>query len=156
MNDFERSVIDRCFEYNKIFIFVSKEDEVNTHNIIKKLIGIGKKVYVPVCTRIKEMQCCRLNNFDELELGKFGILEPKNKCYISKHHIDIFFVPGTRFDCSGNRQGRGCGYFDIFLEDIKGKKPIIGLGYENQVAEKIEPNPWDIPVDEIINQSLPE
>lgn len=150
MDDFETKVIKRCSGHKNIFIFVSKEDEVNTHKIIQKLLGNQKKIYVPVCTKINEMKCCQLKNFDELELRKFGILEPQNHNFISKFDIDIFFVPGTKFDTSGNRQGRGCGYFDIFLEDIKGKIPIIGLCHKSQVIDKIKPNQWDIPVDEII------
>ena len=70
-----------------------------------------------------------------------------------REDIDIFLVPGTKFDKEGNRKGHGKGYFDRFLEEVKGKKPIVGLCYEGQIVKKLETNNWDIPMDSIIAKS---
>ena len=86
----------------------------------------------------------------ELRHSTFGILEPKKIIPFPKKKIEIFFIPGKKFDKEGNRKGRGKGYFDRFLKDIKGKKPIIGLCYKNQIVAKLDINPWDIPMDKII------
>lgn len=148
--NFEERVLEKCKDYNNIFIFISKEDEIDTHEIIKSLLLQKKRVIVPICNTLSnEIVLSELKEFD-LVKSSFGILEPTTAIQVEKENIDIYFVPGTLFDVNGNRKGRGKGYFDKFLEDVKEKKPIIGLCYQYQLVEQLTPKKWDIPVDEVI------
>lgn len=150
-DDFEKRILEVCRDKKVVFIFLSKESEVETRLIIKELLSQGKIVVVPV-TEAKgaTMKTVRLTSLKNLTTGAFNICEPQEKIIFPKKDIDIFLVPGVVFDKEGNRKGRGKGYFDRFLVEVKGKKPIIGLCYENQVVEKIETNIWDISVDFVI------
>ncbi|MFH1317285.1 MAG: 5-formyltetrahydrofolate cyclo-ligase [Candidatus Woesearchaeota archaeon] len=148
-DDFENRVIEECRPYDNIFIFVGKKDEPNTLPIIETLLKKNKNIVVPVIDG-DDLILSKINNNKDLEPSTFGILEPKNIVDFQKQDIDIFFVPGTLFDKYGNRKGRGKGYFDRFLKDIKGKKPIIGLCNSNQYVDSIQPNETDIPVDKVI------
>lgn len=150
---FKEQVLEECKDKQNIFIFVSRDDEVDTKAIINKLLEMGKTVVVPVCSnRGNKIILSKINNINDLKPSLYEILEPRNIVKFPKQDIDVFFVPGTKFDNNGNRKGRGKGYFDRFLEDLKGKKLIIGLCFENQVVENIEINQWDIPVDKIITK----
>lgn len=154
INDFEQQVLDVCQDKKVVFIFISKDDEVETRSIINEFLAQNKTVVVPIIETEKDMmRISRLATLEDLTTGAYGIYEPKEANIFPKEEIDIFLVPGTAFDKEGNRKGRGKGYFDRFLISVKGKKPIIGLCYENQIVEKLETNSWDIPVDSIIAKS---
>ena len=151
---FEEEVLNLCKHKQTVFMFVSKKDEIQTHEIIEKLLILRVEVVVPVSIeKNKKLNLSKIYSTNDLIHGTYGILEPKNIISVRKEDIDIFFVPGTMFDKNGNRKGRGFGYFDRFLADIKGKKPIIGLCFEKQVVEELEVNPWDVPVDQVVVKS---
>ncbi len=153
-NDFEQKVLDVCRDKNVVFIFISKDDEVETRSIIGELILQDKTIVVPITEMEKgTMKISRLVSLEDVSAGVYGIYEPTEQKDFPKEDIDIFLVPGTVFDKSGNRKGRGYGYFDRFLADIKGKRLIVGLCYENQIVKKLEINSWDVPVDRVIAKS---
>ena len=61
------------------------------------------------------------------------------------------------FDTSGNRLGRGGGYYDLsfsfLLDPIPTHRPyLIGLGYDFQATHMLRPAPWDIPLQEVITE----
>ena len=57
------------------------------------------------------------------------------------------FVPLSSFDPDHNRTGYGAGYYDSVL----GKCPLkIGLAYREQMVEKIDTDPWDVLLDDVI------
>lgn len=153
-DNFERQVIDVCQDKNVIFIFISKDDEVETRSIIGELISQGKIVIVPITEeKTGILHPCEISSLEDLTVAAYGIYEPREQKNFPKEDIDIFLVPGTKFDKEGNRKGHGKGYFDRFLEEVKGKKPIVGLCYEGQIVKKLETNNWDIPMDSIIAKS---
>ena len=136
-----------------IFIYVSFGSEVSTHEIINKAISDKKNIYVPK-TNInkKEIIAVKINNFAELNVDNYGILEPIS---VDKEKIasdfDTIVMPGVAFDKEGNRIGYGGGYYDKYLEKNIFKAKKIALAYEEQILEKIETDYHDIKVDFIIN-----
>jgi 5-formyltetrahydrofolate cyclo-ligase len=61
-------------------------------------------------------------------------------------------VPLVGFDRRGNRLGSGGGWYDrsfAFLRDVpRPARPIlVGIGYHFQEVEKLDAQPWDIPMD---------
>ena len=152
-NDFEQKVLDICQDKNVVFIFISKDDEVETRRIINELFVQDKTIIVPITEeKTGTLRLCEISSLEDLTVRVYGIYEPIEQKDFPKEDIDIFLVPGTKFDKEGNRKGRGKGYFDRFLADVKGKKPIVGLCYDNQIVKKLETNSWDIPVDYVITK----
>lgn len=150
-DQFIKQVLAECQGKKNIFIFISKDDEVDTKPIIKELLKKKLTVIVPLCDPTKNtLLLSEIRNLRNLSSSTYGILVPEKIIAFPKENIDIFFVPGTKFDYQGNRKGRGKGYFDRFLKEIKGKKHIIGLCFEHQILERLEQKPWDVPVDKII------
>ena len=95
-----------------------------------------------------------VTSLDDLTLGKYNVLEPKDTLHQSnsdKHKIDLFFVPGVAFDKSGNRLGYGKGYYDQLLHHTTGLK--IGICFDCQVVDAIPNETHDIKMDIIVTES---
>lgn len=122
-----------------LFTYVSKKLEVDTLGIIKSSINFGKRVAVPKCiSSKKKMDFYFINSLDDLFLGAFDILEPReSKCEkVEKYPEDsLCLVPGLAFDFSGQRLGYGKGYYDRFLENYKGN--TAGLCYITCVRQNL-------------------
>lgn len=142
-------------EYKKsnfIFTFVSTEEEVDTHNIIKHSIDSGKKVGVPITIpKTRELLVSEILDFDEeLEMGFYNILTPKKEFIreVSPDIVDLVLVPGLIFSKDGYRVGYGGGYYDRFLRGLNTLK--IGLCFHFQLQDDVPVSIYDIPVDIII------
>lgn len=139
-----------------IMFYVATRSEVQTEEMIKMSIEMGKNVFVPIILpECRNLAPSKILDFDvELEKGKKGILEPKKEYYrlFSPENIDLIIVPGVAFDLSGNRIGRGFGYYDNFLIKVRSSTKIIALAFEIQIVEKIITNKNDIPVHKIITE----
>ena len=139
-----------------IMFYVATRSEVQTEEMIKTSIKMGKNIFVPII--LKEcinLAPSKIFDFDtELEKGEKGILEPKKKYYrlFPSENIDLIIVPGVVFDLRGNRIGRGFGYYDNFLRKIRTSTKIIALAFEMQIVKKIPVDKNDIPVDKIITE----
>jgi 5-formyltetrahydrofolate cyclo-ligase len=103
----------------------------------------GKKQYVP-----SELRDFAVDLMD----GQFGILEPKPDAVrpIDCDQIDAALVPGLAFDETGNRLGRGMGYFDRILQDLRGVK--IALAYDFQIVSEVPKEAHDAPMDFIVTE----
>lgn len=129
--------------------YVSKKEEVDTHMLIEKLIGEGKKVIVPFVER-DGLMFSEIKGLEELEIGSFGVLEPKVKRKYDVYSADVIIVPGVVFDKNGYRIGYGGGYFDKVLKKFEGKK--IGIAYDFQVVDKVPREKHDVPVDILVTE----
>ena len=160
-NSLSNQVIERLVstkEYNKaknIFVFVSTEDEIFTHNFIKNSIKFGKSIYIPfVDSGKKLMYASKLESFDDLEIGFYDILSlPESKLdIVNPEKLDLVIVPGLVFGKNFYRIGYGGGYYDKYLSNPNITAVKIGICYEFQVFEKVDYNKYDIPVDIIITE----
>ena len=136
---------------NIVCFYVSFESEVQTHDLIKSSLESGKRIIVPYVDK-KEIYLSELKNFNNLDLGKFGILAPKKEFVkpFDITNVEAIIIPGIVFDKLGHRIGFGGGYYDKLLRDSKAIK--IALCYDFQLFEKIPYEEHDIPVDIIITE----
>ena len=65
---------------------------------------------------------------------------------------DWILVPGVAFDLSGNRLGRGKGYYDRYLENSGALR--VGLAWTEQMKEKIPVESHDCHMDFIITEKF--
>ena len=85
--------------------------------------------------------------------NRLGILEPEagEGTTLSIDMLEILLMPLVAFDDHGNRLGMGGGFYDATLkanQDAGGRQPVrIGVAHEIQRLQKIEPDPWDVPLD---------
>ena len=140
-----------------IMFYVDVRDEVRTRQALPEAVASGKKIVVPYCVD-GELELFWLENMDELELGMYRILEPKNdlRTVESKRlqptDLDLVMVPGVAFDRNGGRTGHGKGYYDKLLQHARFDAPLIALAFECQMFEKIPAESHDIYMDKIVTQ----
>ena len=142
-----------CFKSaDTVCTFISAFKEPDTVEIIKRLLGDGKKVVVPVTdTNNTTLILSYIENMADLKKGAFGILEPTTVKPARESDIDAVLVPGLAFDKNGGRMGFGKGYYDRFLEKTDAVK--IALCYDFQLSDQIPTEPHDVPMDIIITES---
>ncbi len=137
-----------------ILFYVSYDNEVNTHQMIKDCLKLEKNVIVPISKKEdRTLILSKLDNWSDLEVGTYGILEPlaSKRKEISIEEIDLIIVPGVGFDRGGYRIGHGKGYYDNLLK--KSMNVLhIGLAFEFQIVKKIPIESHDLPVDIIITE----
>ena len=133
--------------------YVSFGREVDTHHLINRALGDGKRVSVPLCQEGRQLIHREIRSLDDLSPSRFGLLEPTNPDLpeVDPLQFDLVLIPGLAFDLSGNRIGFGAGYYDGFLSRIS--SPKVALAYDFQVLDTIPTEPHDIPLDAIITQS---
>ncbi len=135
--------------------YVSLGYEVDTRNIIKESLRMGKVVAVPVTMKKdKEILPSRVVNFEEeLTPSNFGILEPRKEYLrlIPREDLDVIIVPGLAFDKNGARIGHGGGYYDRLLKTLSPHTKTIGLAFNFQILERLPVSSHDIPVSRVLS-----
>jgi 5-formyltetrahydrofolate cyclo-ligase len=88
----------------------------------------------------------------ELVPGKFGILEPPvDAPECRPENVDLVLVPGMAFDETGDRLGRGRGFYDRLLEVLAGVK--VGVGFDHQLIEVVPTESHDVRLDAVVMPS---
>jgi len=137
-------------ESKVVMLFVGKSDEVQTKNLLKKIIAEKGFVILPKINLSKELITAhKVSNLNNLKLGAFNILEPAGKSF-NKKNINLIFAPGLFFTQEGARLGRGKAMYDKFLSKVKAIK--IGLCFEKQIIKKLPQTANDIKMDYLITE----
>lgn len=112
-------------EAKVLFCFVSTEREINTHPIIQEALAQKKIVCVPKCFAYGVMKAYAIQSMDDLEPGKYGILEPKMETEITPEKIDLAIIPCCAATTDGKRLGYGGGFYDRYLANTSFKKMVL-------------------------------
>lgn len=132
------------------FVYVGAKNEVSTLPLLSHLLKNGVRVCVPKTFSNGYMEAWEVKDLErDFSLGKFGILEPTTGVVVPVNEIDLAIVPGVVFDKKGNRIGYGGGYYDRFLQTGNAMKKI-GVCYDFQMADTLETESTDIPMDAVI------
>jgi len=138
-----------------VMFYVSTKFEVDTLNMIKKAIKLGKRVAVPVVSKDKKQMLVSLisGEASELEYGPYTIKQPKEDHFnlIPPQDLDLIVVPGVAFDKGGMRLGRGKGYYDRFLESKHDQTATVGLAFDFQIIQNLPYGCHDRSVEQIIS-----
>jgi 5-formyltetrahydrofolate cyclo-ligase len=76
----------------------------------------------------------------ELELAT----DPARVERVPVAEVDLFVVPALCFDRSGRRLGRGGGHYDRLLARRRADAWLVGICYEDRVADELPEDPWDV------------
>jgi 5-formyltetrahydrofolate cyclo-ligase len=82
--------------------------------------------------------------------GALGVREPVDGVPTPIFDIDLVIVPGLGFDESGNRLGRGRGFYDRFLSHREFRGVACGLAYEQQVLPEVPVDETDFLMDMLV------
>lgn len=102
----------------------------------------------------KTMRFYRFDSTDTLERNQFGISEPGSTAQlISSQEISVMLVPLVSFDATGNRLGRGGGYYDRFLSTLAKRPYLVGVGFACQQHPILTEQSWDVRLDAVVTEN---
>jgi 5-formyltetrahydrofolate cyclo-ligase len=138
--------------------YLPMQEEVDTWLLIDRAWRMKKRIFVPIIKKNFTMAFCELTTESKLVFNRYGLSEPQNGEIIAPRALDLVITPVVAFDDEGNRIGMGGGYFDRTFSFLRNRHflfhpKLIGLAYSCQRVEKIAPNPWDIRVFRVIDES---
>ena len=94
-------------------------------------------------------EAAQISGPSQLARGLFGMLEPDAGCpSIPLNQLDFILVPGVAFDLTGRRLGRGKGFYDRLLAQVRGHK--CGVAFDAQIVAEVPEEPHDVRVDSIL------
>ncbi len=135
------------FQQSKVvFSFWSMPDEIPTHDFNERWFQ-EKKIILPVVVG-DDLELRQYQGFSQMRKGSFNILEPVGENLSDLSEIDLAIIPGMAFTCKGLRMGRGRGFYDRLLPQLKCRK--IGVCFDCQIVESLPLDPWDAPLDGVV------
>ncbi len=141
-----------------VMFYIDVRSEVRTRYDLELALQSEKSIVVPWCNTDGELELFRLSRMDELEIGKYGILEPQAELrqlaekQVNVESLDLIMVPGVAFDRRGARMGHGKGYYDKLLQHARRDTSLVALAFECQLFEEIPVAAHDIFMDRIITE----
>ena len=138
-----------------IMIFTDMKNEVRITKLIELYPEKNFFISKIVNSKNSEMKINKYNE-NELVLHKFGYYESSSDDFYDEKILDIVIVPALAFDSSKNRIGFGGGYYDTFLNKVRGKNKntlFIGVCYDFQMIEEVPIEGHDVTLDFVINES---
>ncbi|WP_300901329.1 5-formyltetrahydrofolate cyclo-ligase [uncultured Bacteroides sp.] len=129
-----------------VLLYYSLKDEVNTHAFIRKW-SREKQILLPVVTG-DTLELRIYTTPKDLKRGAYDIEEPTGELFTDYAAIDLAVIPGVAFDATGNRLGRGKGYYDRLLPQLTAFK--AGICFPFQLVDEVPAEPFDIRMDTII------
>ncbi len=159
ITDKSRSIQERLcalpefVDASQILSYVSKDNEVDTHPLIRDLLEQGRCVLVPISLDDGTLNWSSLRSLDDLESGAFGVPEPRPEQHrlLEPANDALVIVPCVAFTPSGHRLGHGRGYFDRFLAQHSGT--TVGLAFETQKIDRLPVEKHDIALDIVLTES---
>lgn len=131
--------------------------EVDIRSIVglpAKKLGEKKSWVLPRAIGDSRMLFFAFDSFDDLKEEKYGIQVPKaTNNLVKKEELDFIIVPGVMFTRKGKRLGRGGGYYDRLLSDLKeagSKSTALGLCFEELIMEEIPFSEHDFQLKQVI------
>lgn len=135
-----------------VYSYLPYNQEIDTYPILRQAQKDGKRVAVPKVIDDR-MVFLWLDDLTATEPGYYTIPEPIANEPVADDDTAVMILPGLAFDHSGGRCGYGGGFYDRYLEKHPNHAKIA-LAYEFQVYEHLETDPHDIPVDQVLIESV--
>ncbi len=117
-----------------------------TADLIRKFPD--KQYFFPRVEGVHDLIFIPVTNMKSLEIGAYGLQEPIGKAFKGKP--DLIFLPSVGTDGDHGRLGRGGGFYDRYLDKIKGMAATVSVLPDFSINPKIPIQPHDQPVDTFI------
>ena len=133
--------------------FSPLKSEINPLPLMRKLAAAGARLALPVVAGRGQPLVMRAYAFgDPLNAGVWGIREPMKGS--PEVDPDILIVPLAAFDRRGNRIGYGAGYYDMTINRLRSRKPVVavGIGYAAQEVPEVPVTPRDERLDLVLTE----
>lgn len=88
----------------------------------------------------------------ETETGIFGFAEASGT-FVAPANVDVAFIPALAVDQTGQRLGKGKGFYDRALLEFEPKPKIVAVVFDEELLESIPVESHDHPVDAVVTPS---
>jgi len=134
----------------RVVTYLAMGDEID----LAGLSGLQRCEFL--ATRIDESNALAIHRLvpDGLARHPYGFDEPsKISPLVALDDVDVVLVPGRAFDLSGDRLGRGAGYYDNLLSRLPRGVILVGITVDATIVEKIPTASHDQQVDWLATES---
>ena len=134
-----------------VLLFAPMPEEPDLWPLLAEALAAGKTAALPrFNAAIRNYRAARVRDLPgDIVTGHFGIREPAVRCpEIFLSRFDLVLVPGVAFDREGRRMGRGRGYYDRLLAEVRGVK--CGVAFAEQMVEAVPAGPSDVRLDFLV------
>lgn len=132
-----------------VMLYLSTPDEIDTATLALRCWQQGKSVVVPKVSwdqrRMMPVEISSLSD-DQMTITGPGIREPREGNPIPLGMIDLVVVPALGYTTTGQRIGRGMGFYDRFLGQRDFLGVSCGLAFEDQIVPELPTQDHDQPV----------
>lgn len=138
-----------------VFVYLSVGSEVDTRGLVARLLADGRIVAIPRVLPDGTMTACRIDTLTGLIPDRYGIPGPPAGA-LTVTRPDVALVPGLAFTPAGHRLGLGAGYYDRWLAEHPGTRPL-GLCFPPQLLADgdLPVEAHDVPVARVITPGDP-
>ncbi|MCO8121180.1 5-formyltetrahydrofolate cyclo-ligase [Stieleria sp. TO1_6] len=142
----------------RVMWYVDVRDELRTRDALQRVLVGDQQIAVPYCVG-QQIRLCRLDQMQDLAVGAFGILEPRQQLRgqidrnVSPNELDLVVVPGVAFDRRGGRLGHGHGFYDRLLADVADRTVLVGLAFQCQVVNAVPTADHDVSMDWLVTET---
>lgn len=136
-----------------VMLYMPLAGEVDLTPAAIRCFQDGKTVCVPrVDWKRRDMVPVEISSFDDevMTTDDHGLRTPQGGRPLVPTLIDLVVVPGLAFDSSGNRLGRGGGFYDRFLRHLRRSAATVGLAFDVQIIDCVPADERDFGVDTIV------
>jgi len=135
-----------------VMVFLSGPHEPDTTQLALHCWSSLKRVLAPKLSwEQRRMLPTEIRSLtSDVQQGPLGLRAPVAGLPIPAADIDLVIVPGLAFDESGNRLGRGRGFYEEFLSRPEFRGVSCALALEDQVVPQVPCDENDVRVDMLV------
>lgn len=151
---------------HNVAAFLAFDGEPDLSDLISMAWDRGQHVFLPIVHgKGLPMTFAAYDPSTKLVANRLGVLEPDPSTarFIDPAELDCVLTPLVAFDSKCHRIGVGGGFYDRTFafkragsdkQTEKAIRPImIGVAFELQKIESIEPQPWDVQLDTVVTEN---
>lgn len=130
----------------RVACYLSMPSEPGTGPLIAALLDHGIEVVVPLSLADHTLDWVAYDPAAPLVTTSLGIPEPSGVRLGAGAlaSCDVVIVPALAVDHAGHRLGRGAGYYDRALADVRA--PLCALVFTDELLPEVPHEPHDVPV----------
>ena len=134
-----------------VLLYAATPEEADPSVLETALRARGARIAFPRVSGVRTLTLHWVDDAAMLEPAAFGIREPAATApQAAVTGLSAVVAPGVAFDARCNRLGQGGGYYDALLAALPAGVPVIGIAYDEQIAEAVPHAEADRPVDVVI------
>ena len=135
---------------SKVVLYNPLRGEVDTRLIGENALSARKMVFYPNPEPIDRPELILVERNASAAEIRFDDRDADSVVFSTGSTLII--LPGLLFDSSGNRLGRGGGWYDRLLGGPGLNAVPLALAYEFQIVNEVPVQQWDRPVDYIVTE----